>query len=160
MTTLRSRPAKHRYISRGFSLLEVIIATGIMATSSALLLSLLSTGEQHATRAETRGMAQVLCHTKLDELLADPQQLREVNKEPLLGYEDWQYSVNWQPLEIPGLIRIRVSVQRAVPGDPSKTSTAPSKSFELVRWARIQNPGMDLSPGSQSLEPPPFTGQP
>ncbi len=42
-------PSRHP----GFSLLEVIIATGILAASTVLLLSLFSTGGRHADRAET-----------------------------------------------------------------------------------------------------------
>ncbi len=156
----RTRPLGFGHVSRGFSLLEVIIATGIMATSSVLLLSLLSTGDQHAQRAETRGLALMLCQTKLDALLADPQHLREVKNEPLFGHEGWQYSVNWQPLEVPGLIRIRVSVQQTVAGQPFKTPTGASKSFELVRWARIPNSESHLLPAIESMNLSPLTDQP
>ena len=152
MTNVHPRRPVSRTRHRGFSLLEVIIATGIMATSSALLLNLLSTGERHASRAETRGMAQMLCQTKLDEFLANPQEFIEINNEPFPGYEDWEYSIRWQAMEIPGLIQLRVSVRLIQPSARLMAPTTPNQSFELIRWARLPEQEEDISPDSLSRQ--------
>jgi type II secretion system protein I len=123
----------------GFSLLEVIIATAILATSTVLLLGLFSTGERHSRRAETRVLAQMLCQSKLDELLADPTLLAMVDDEPLAGYDDWTYSVDWTPTDIDGMVRLRVSVSEvaALDGLESKLAAPDRNAFELVRWTRF-----------------------
>ena len=125
-------------LRRGFSLLEVIIATGILAASAVLLLSLFSTGERHAVKAESRVFAQMLCQSKLDELLADPSQLRSVDDEPFKGYAKWSYSVEWTPTDIEGLVRLRVSVAEVEEFDQLENSNAAidRQTFELVRWTR------------------------
>ena len=130
---------------RGFSLLEVIIATGILAANTVLLLSLFSTGERHADRAETRVLAQMLCQSKLDELIADPSQLRTVDDELIVGYIDWTYSVDWTPSEIDGLVRLRVSVSRVEEfGRLEDIAPASSRNtFELVRWTRYRPSSID-----------------
>ena len=141
----------------GFSLLEVIIATAILATSTVLLLGLFSTGERHSRRAETRVLAQMLCQSKLDELLADPALLAIVDGEPLAGYADWTYSVDWTPTDIDGLVRLRVSVSEVATMDRlESTLTAPDRNaFELVRWTRFESRHDRFSGrGSDSLMSP------
>lgn len=131
-----SNPARH---SKGFSLLEVIIATAILAISTVLLLGVFSTGERHSTRAETRVLAQMLCQSKLDELLADPALLTMVDDEPLAGYADWTYSVDWTPTDIDGLVLLRVSVREVATTErlESTLTAADRNAFELVRWTRF-----------------------
>jgi type II secretion system protein I len=124
----------------GFSLLEVIIATGILATSTVLLLSLFATGERHAKRAEERVFAQMLCQSTLDELLADPSQLQRVEDELLAGYGDWTYSVDWTPTDIEGLVRLHVSVKHvdAIDQLENRGTVSDRNVFELVRWTRFE----------------------
>ncbi|MBI2479680.1 MAG: prepilin-type N-terminal cleavage/methylation domain-containing protein [Planctomycetia bacterium] len=141
----------------GFSLLEVIIATAILATSTVLLLGLFSTGERHAKKAETRVLAQMLCQSKLDELLADASLLAIVDDEPLAGYDDWMYSVDWTPTEIDGLVRLRVSVREVETLDQlERTAAAPGRNaFELVRWMRFEPRNDRFSDrDSDSIVPP------
>ena len=142
--TERSKSPQRCQPRSGFSLLEMIIATEILAASTILLLGLFSTGERHANRAETLVMAQMLCQSTLDELLADPSQLRPVDDEPIEGYEDWTFSVDWKPTEITGLVAIRVSVKRQTEIDSDVGASrlvnqagATRGTFELLRWARI-----------------------
>ena len=123
---------------RAFSLLEVIIATGILAASTMLLLGMFSTGQQHAQRAEQRVVAQMVCQSKLDELMADPSQLRSVEDEPVEGLPEWLWSTDWSPTSFEGLVRVRVEVTKARPGDLlEKRSAEPRRAdFALVRWMR------------------------
>ncbi len=55
---------------RGFSLLEVLLATGILIGSSIVLMELATIGMQHAASARDRSHAQLICQTKLNEIVA------------------------------------------------------------------------------------------
>ncbi|XZE21442.1 type IV pilus modification PilV family protein [Pirellulaceae bacterium SH449] len=54
----------------GLSLLEVMIATGILAGSAIVLSSIIGTGAKFGNRAESRMTAMVQAHSLLDETLA------------------------------------------------------------------------------------------
>ena len=140
---------------RGYSLLEVIIATGVLTTSTVLLLNVFSTGDRHSVRAERRVHAQMLCQSTLDELLADPTQIHSVVRERIRREPDWTISVDWTPTHIDGLMRLRVAVfheaehnSRRVGSASDTTSTSSAKirpdeaqavsDFELIRWVRAE----------------------
>ena len=137
---------------RGFSLLEVIIATGILATSSVLLLTLFSTGEQHASRAEKRVLAQMMCQSKLDELLANPILLRHVADEPLDGHPNWSYSVDWTPTQVEGLVQLQVSIGEITSANQRELDDQLDRrpAFELVRWLRYDPASVEVNPSQTS----------
>lgn len=56
----------------GFTLLEVLVATTIMAVAVVTLLSALTTSLNNATRVGDSDRAAMLAKNKLDELLAEP----------------------------------------------------------------------------------------
>lgn len=137
-TSLRPGERRSRNARRGLSLLEVIIATGILAASSVMLLGILSTGERHARQAQRRVLGQMLCQSKLDECLAGPLIPTSADGDPIPGYPDWMCYVKETPTEMPGIVRLEVSVTRVDSGqekgqlDPSRER----KTFELVRLVR------------------------
>lgn len=100
---------------RAFSLLEVIIATAILAASAVMLMSMFSTGDRHAVRADERTMAQMLCQSKLDELIADPAQILPIQSEVILQYPGWVWSLEVQETSVPEFVRLTVSITR-IPG--------------------------------------------
>jgi hypothetical protein len=57
-------------VRSGLSLLEVMIATGILAGSAIVLSSIIGTGARFGNRAESRVTAMVQAHSVLDETLA------------------------------------------------------------------------------------------
>jgi len=57
---------------RGFTLLEVLVATTIMAVAVGTLLSALTTSLNNASRVGDSDRAAMLAKNKLDELLAEP----------------------------------------------------------------------------------------
>lgn len=57
----------------GFTLLEVLVATTIMAVAVATLLSALTTSVRNAGRVSDSDRAVMLAKNKMDELLAEPE---------------------------------------------------------------------------------------
>jgi len=137
----------------GFSLLEVIIATAILAASGMMLMSIFSMGDRHTQRADERTIAQMLCQSKLEELLADRSQLIPIQAEVIRQYPGWVSSVALKPTQLEGFVQLTVSVTR-IPGmatgadlDLASTSSEEASSvtavaenvpdkptFQLVRW--------------------------
>jgi prepilin-type N-terminal cleavage/methylation domain-containing protein len=157
--SFRARRAGHG----GFSLLEVIVALAILSTSTVLLLSIFSTAEKHAARAEERVRQQMLCLTLMDELLLQRHEIHDVEDEPLASDSNWRYSVEFTPTHIEGLMRLRVTVYRVrgvvnqqIQGQ--NESDHPRGSFQLVRWVKAP-PSIDVMQGQTSFHGP-ASGQP
>lgn len=158
----------------GFSLLEVIIATAILAASGVMLMSMFSTGDRHARRAEERAIAQMLCHSKLEELLADPDQILPIEADTFLQYPGWVYSVALEPTGIDNFVRLTVAVSH-IPGtdiganldlatmtgeqQPVMATVSPDQlpeepTFQLDRWLRFEGDltGLGLDSSSSSIQ--------
>ena len=63
---------------RGFSLLEIIIATAVLAASAMVLISLIGLGTKYGNRAEERTIALSQAESLIDEFLA---QLGQTEKQ-------------------------------------------------------------------------------
>lgn len=146
----------------GLSLLEVIIATAILAASGVMLMSMFSTGDRHTRRADERTIAQMLCQSKLDELLSAPSELVPIEADVDPQYPGWVFGIMVEPTQLEGFVKLSVKVTR-IPGmdtgadlelatkatdeiDPlgalSSTSIPDKPTYELVRWLPFQG---DLS---------------
>lgn len=169
--------------SAGFSLLEVIIATALLASSSILLLQLLSIGERHGTKGEERLLAQMLGQNVMEEIATGIRPLRSLEEEPLPGFPDWTASVSWIPTDLEGLVQVHVRIAKipATPDGPlaveslpnarpqesiSQTASEPGphrSSFELTRWLRAKEASeeaQDTGPDSNQPGPESATLQP
>ena len=141
---------------RAFSLLEVIIATGILAASAVMLMSMFSTGDRHTRRADERTMAQMLCQSKLDELIADPALMVPVEADIIPQYPGWVWSLEVQRTTFEQLVMVKVGVTR-IPGmetganldlatateemevDATSISGLPEEpTYELTRWMKFE----------------------
>ena len=71
--------------NRGFTLLEVLVATAIMGVAVAGLLNTISGAAHNAARLTQYDRAVLLAHAKMDELLAEPKLPRNV---PMVGEFD------------------------------------------------------------------------
>lgn len=113
---------------RGFSLLEVILATGILLGASIVLAELAGIGSRQATAARDLAQAQLLCQTRLNEIVAGIEPLASVQDTPLADARGWLCSVETEPAARPNmtLVRVTVSQEEGVRGRP--------KNFSLERW--------------------------
>ena len=127
---------------RGFSLLEVILALAILTGAIAVLGELARLGLRNARIARDMTYAQLLCESKLAEILAGITPPEPIRNAPFELLDDpaelgWLYSIDLAPLEEEGLLAVRVTVAQDLPPEqhPVKLS--------LVRW--IVDPGVQLA---------------
>ena len=132
---------------RGFSLMEVLLATSILLGSSIALIELATIGRKQAHAAYDLNVAQLLCQAKLDEIVAGIEPVKSVESAELEDDPGWFYSVEIEPLiEFPNLVSVTVSVFQI-----SETISRPIR-FTLVRWLPDEL-AEDLTPNSLATEP-------
>jgi prepilin-type N-terminal cleavage/methylation domain-containing protein len=121
----------------GFSLLEVILALAILAGAIAVLGEASRQGLRNAQFARDMAKAQLLCESKLAEIVAGITAAEPVDKAMFdLTMTDsldpsepaWLYSIETDPTEEVGLISVRVTVKRDLPPEQHPVQ------FSLVRW--------------------------
>lgn len=100
------KPPLKRNPSRGFTLLEVLIATAIMAIAVIGLLSALSTSMRNASRLTDHDRIAILARNRMDEILANydlPLEGRFTGKfgSNLVGDEEAGYEVAMGIFEAP-----------------------------------------------------------
>lgn len=114
----------------GFSLLEVILALAILGGALAILGEVARMAMRNAARARDLAQAQLLCEGKVAEILAGLEPA-----EPITGASfqtgqipDWLYTIDVAPLDVEGLIEVRVTVEQDLP--PEKRPVR----WTIVRW--------------------------
>ncbi len=121
----------------GFSLLEVVLALAIIAGSLAVLGEASRLALRNATIARDTARAQLLCESKMTEIVTgetspdpvDAMPFDEMTTDSLDPSEPaWLYSIEQEPLDNEGLIAVRVTVGRDLP-----EAQHPVR-FSLVRW--------------------------
>jgi prepilin-type N-terminal cleavage/methylation domain-containing protein len=128
---------------RGFSLLEVMIATGILLGAVLVLGELAGLGQRHSSTAEDLANAQWICQNKLNEILAGVASLDAVDSAPLDDDVGWSYSVDVEPVGQVGLTSVRVTVFQ-----DGGLNRSPQQ-FSLVRWLRDPNYQASANPADQ-----------
>ncbi len=124
---------------RGFSLLEVLLATAILIGSSVVLMELASIGMRHAASARDMSQAQRLCQSKLNEIIVGVAPAETVRPIPSEEDPRWTYWVNVQPTERAGLVKLEVGVAQEL------ASRKQLNRFTLVRWIRDPKANEDNS---------------
>jgi prepilin-type N-terminal cleavage/methylation domain-containing protein len=128
----RHRPHASNLQAQGFSLLEVILALSILAGAIVVLGELVRLGTLNAASARDLTQAQLLCETKLAEVMSGLMLPEIVQSVPCETDAGFLYSIDVQPLDMPGLLVLTVTVTQNVP------ATHHPAQFTLVRW--IQDP--------------------
>lgn len=118
---------------RGFSLLEVILAAAILAGAIVVLGEAARHAMRNAEAARDLASAQLLCESRLAEIVSGVLPAESVQNVPIPTGLDptepaWVYSVNVEQLEVEGLVAVRVTVARDLPAEKRPLQ------FSLVRW--------------------------
>jgi hypothetical protein len=114
---------------RGVTLLEVILSLGVLTTSLAVLGELVRLGTRNAAAARDLTQAQMLCESKLNEILSAVSPLESVQGQTFAYDPDWTCTVEVQAGPQEGLLAVRVTVTELV------THSRPIE-YSLVRWVR------------------------
>jgi prepilin-type N-terminal cleavage/methylation domain-containing protein len=137
--------------SSGFSLLEVIIALGIMAGAMVILGELARAGLRHAEAARDLAEAEIVCESKLAEItsgLTQPESVGATGADSSLGDSGmttassdqgkWMYAVDVTPVDgQEGLLAVKVTVSLAQDQQGSaqdKQGAGGKTSVTLTRW--------------------------
>lgn len=148
------RKSDRRRGSRGFTLLEVILALAILLTSLAAIGQLVYNAYRNAARVRDLTRAQLIAESILAELNAGALPPETVADAPVEDIDDtvepgWLYTVDIAPLELDGLLSVQVTVAQ----DPSMV--AHPVQFSLTQWMldptmEFTQPGEEESTGTTS----------
>ena len=130
---------------RGFSLMEVMLATGVLLGSSVALIELANLGRRQASRAYDLNEAQLLCQAKLDEMVAEIEPVKAAEEQELEDHPGWMYSVEIEPTRMRRLSAVKVSVFQE-----EHDGNRPAR-FTLVRWLNTGEVDRATTPNSNPL---------
>jgi Tfp pilus assembly protein PilV len=135
----------------GFSLMEVLLATAILLGSILVLMELASIGRHYIQSIDDRTTAQLLCQSKLNELLAGAEPLEEADQRAVEDYPDWVYSIELMPEGELNLALLKVTVSQQLPEGQERSVRGKPKRFTLERWVvdptRSEGQSLNASPG-------------
>lgn len=127
---------RHRYQNRnGLSLLEILLSIAILGGSLVVIGSLVTTGYRSAMEARLRSEGNILCDTKMAEVMAGIIELSSVSGAKIEENEDWVYTLQVEPSDQLGLLFVRLTVQQT----PDAADTP--LSLSLVRF--VPDPDYD-----------------
>lgn len=123
----------------GYSLLEVILATAILAGSSLMLATLISNGANLGSRAQDRCEALLVAQTLIDETLALRHGEVFQEEEAFSDTSRWSYRLSTESREMTGVIIITAEVF-PMDEEGGLPDSSDDPVIRLVRWylPRIQ----------------------
>ncbi len=124
-------------MKRAFSLLEVILALAILAGSVVAIGEIIRNGLRAASDSRSITQAQLLCESKMAEVVAGVEPLDPVVGVQMEWEPEWLYSIDVQSMESGELLAVMVTVEQ----DPERTSHP--VHFSLVRWVSDITATMD-----------------
>ena len=128
----RTQVFKVHSAHHGLSLLEVLLALAILGGALVTIGELHSLGRRAGVQARDLTTAQILCESKLAEIVAGITPTESVLQQPLgdetLEDSSWLYSIESQEASQPGLLAVQVTVEQ----DPKQIGRP--VRFSLVRW--------------------------
>lgn len=138
---------------RGFSLLEVMLATAILLGSIVVLGELARLGSRNVQAACNETVAERLAQSVMNRVTAAGTMPEQTVDQPLEETQGWLYSIEIEPLDRPALSALRIRVAQDLPEEKQPVQ------FTLVRWMRF-TPGSDEKDGLRDTTSPPLKGAP
>ena len=97
----------------GLSLVEIIVAIGVLGGAAVILGQMLDVGVRHAERAEEVAEAQVVAHNLMAEFVLGERPWQVVERpQPVSMFSPWDFSVEMTPVGVGGLQSVTISVFR------------------------------------------------
>lgn len=106
-SAIRARP--------GLTLLEVVIALAIFLFSLVAITQLLTLSGERALLANLRAHAALLCQSKLAEVVSGVQPLQSAGYAAFTDDPDWQWRMECNEGDVPGLWNVQVWVKKDRP---------------------------------------------
>lgn len=123
-------------LRRGLSLLEVLVALTIFLLALIAISQLTDLGGQLAADLDLRSQGALLAQSKLAEVIAGAVPLTSQSAD----VDDWTWTLDAVPDEIPGLFRVKVVVTHETPG---------GGKVEVTLAQYVLDPSVRGSTGSQ-----------
>jgi prepilin-type N-terminal cleavage/methylation domain-containing protein len=115
---------------RGFTLLELLIAMGVLLLGLSAIYHLNSTSRTASLAAEELAFVQLACQTKMNELLAaNTRPIRTGSVERIPNAGGWTMSIATFSLNRQGIYGVRITARKQ-----GASATDSYGSYELVRW--------------------------
>ncbi|MFN5851556.1 MAG: prepilin-type N-terminal cleavage/methylation domain-containing protein [Pirellulaceae bacterium] len=123
----------------GFSLLEMIIATAILAAAAGLLLELIGQGSRLALKADRRSKAYQIADGLLQETLLGQDWESSRSGEAVQGMDGWTWQRSWVEEPASGMGWIVIEVWSRTSGQPkgATRSSAPGSAGTAPPAARL-----------------------
>jgi general secretion pathway protein I len=128
----------------GLSLLEVVLALAILGIAVGILAQAMQLSADNATRSQLQAQAQLMCESKMSEIVAGAIQIQPQDWMPIsgiVGTGQWYYSIQTTPAAQPNMIGVVVTVT-----DNISNPTNNVNNYQLVRWVIDPNLGLDQLP--------------
>ena len=114
----------------GYTLIEVLVATTVLALGLAAIFGLTRSALRTSADAADLADVQLACQTELNELMARQTPIKSVGPKDIDGLSDWKMTVAVYPAPKPRLYTVHVSAQKYSPLDNVPYGTL----FQLLRW--------------------------
>lgn len=139
-----------RSTRRGFSLLEVLLATTILLGSVVVLgeLSRLALRNATAARSHTRGAE--LCDRTLAEIVAGIRPAASSNEQPFEDDPAWRYAIEILPCDTPGVSCVEVICRQDLPENRRPVEV---RLVRLVRGGAASGSPTGIETGPRSSVP-------
>ena len=142
----RCRMTRRAARAAGFSLLEVILALAILGGAIAVLGEAARLAMKNAEYTRDINRAQLLCESKLAEIVAGitPAEASDgvaLKSQPDASEPAWLYSIETTSVD-DGLLSVRVTVTRDLPAEKHPVR------FSLVRWMADPEAGQSATPAA------------
>lgn len=126
----------------GYSLLEVLIATAILAGAAMVLAGMISTGSRAGVEARTRTIGAGIVASVIDETIALGRYEPEEQEGTIVGDETWAWRLRIEPIPEYGMLRLIAEAKRADGEGADAWSagggSAPERGVaRLVRWTAL-----------------------
>ncbi len=126
---------------RGFSLMEVLLATALLMGCVVVLTELATIGRHHIQKAEKLAAAELICQSAMAEILSGATPVETLQRRPVVGCPGWIISIDVLPLhKRPGLASLEIRVEEDLHEDEKCTE------FTLVRWISHPDVSADVPP--------------
>lgn len=140
----RSSLAPHRSgrpLRSAFTILEVIVAVGILLGAMTAIIQLISTGTSLSVQGQFRAEAVILAETKMNEAIAGVVPLQSSSPESIDEAPDWTWEMTTETSSLSDVLTVTVTVTRE-----SEAETE-GHSYSITRMVRDPQIFLDAALG-------------